>query len=289
MRVSSRTSYPYPIWCQNDDYKEKIQDKDIKINQAHNKDNYAFEFDFNNTNKDIDSLIENGEAVYECTAYCRETFTQFRVQSKTPTIAIEIPRNEVLGNVELQLDIIAVKEIRDFSSDKLNEDYKGRANFPLGAVIAEICVYKFNTIISDEQRSLDDAFAVVLNPDSNDIVYKMDSSKILILLPQKQLDAFNIVNGEYSSVMHATIVYQALLIALSKIHEYKDDEDKQWVSILSTGIEDVEDVENLEDLEDGKSYSIDDCMKIANHILQDPLKRTLDDLYDKSITENETH
>lgn len=279
MKINPKTSYPYPIWCQNDDYKENIKSSDCIIKEAHDKENYIFELQFNITNDDIASLIEREQAVYVCTAYCRSTFTQFRAESKSHAFSISIPRKEVVGEVEMQWNILAKQDIPDFYSETLNDDYQGHASFPLGAVIAEIGVYKFNTIISDEQRSLDDIFAVVLNPDTDEIIYKIDGSKVLIMLPREQLNAFNRVDGKYSSAMHVSIVFQALLIALSHIHEYRDDEEKVWVSVLAYGIECVDDVDTLDEVDD-TGYSIQDCLKIANHILQNPAKRMLNDLFE---------
>lgn len=99
MKINPKTSYPYPIWCQNDDYKENIKSSDCIIKEAHDKENYIFELQFNITNDDIASLIEREQAVYVCTAYCRSTFTQFRAESKSHAFSISIPRKEVFGEV----------------------------------------------------------------------------------------------------------------------------------------------------------------------------------------------
>ncbi len=275
MKINENTSYPYPIWSQNDDYKEKIQVSACHVEEAHDKDNYIFNLDFDNTNEDIVSLIEKDLAVYVCSAYCSETFSLFKSESKSSSFSISIPRKKVFGRVELQWIILAKKDISDFKSESLNEDYQGVVSFPAGAMIAEIGVYRFDTTISDEQRSLGDIFAVVLNPDDDGIRYNFDNDKLRIMLPQRLLEEFNSIDYKYHDTLHATIVYQALLTALSKIHNMQDD-DKLWVSILTDIIEDFEDVGNVGDDENG--FSFEDCVKIADHILQHPIERMFEEL-----------
>ena len=277
MKINSNTSYPYPIWGWKDDYKSTINDEDILITEISDKDNFVYELELRAQNEDIKKLIEQGKAIYACVAICQTTFHHYYFTSENAKFTIAIPRKEVNNKIELKWMVLTKEAIPDYQSSLLNDDYQGFATFPLGAMIGYITSFEINASICDELRSLDEIFVVVKNIESNDIRYSFDERKIKIKLPESQLEIFNNYGGKYPAIMHSTIVYQALVLAITKL---KDEDDlKDWVYILKQYI-DVMDSENIPSTDEAgdEGYTLEQAMEIANYILQDPVIRMFGDI-----------
>ena len=77
--------------------------------------------------------------------------------------------------------------------------------------------------------------------------------------------------------MHSTIVYQALVLAITKLKD--EDDSKEWVYILKQYI-DVMDSENIPSTDEAgdEGYTLEQAMEIANYILQDPVIRMFGDI-----------
>lgn len=277
MKINSNTSYPYPIWGWKDDYKSTINDEDILITEISDKDNFVYELELRAQNEDIKKLIEQGKAIYACVGICQTTFHHYYFTSENAKFTIAIPRKEVNNKIELKWMVLTKEAIPDYQSSLLNDDYQGFATFPLGAMIGYITSFEINASICDELRSLDEIFVVVKNIELNDIRYSFDERKIKIKLPESQLEIFNNYGGKYPAIMHSTIVYQALVLAITKL---KDEDDlKDWVYILKQYI-DVMDSENIPSTDEAgdEGYTLEQAMEIANYILQDPVIRMFGDI-----------
>lgn len=277
MKINSNTSYPYPIWGWKDDYKSTINDEDILITEISDKDNFVYELELRAQNEDIEKLIEQGKAIYACVGICQTTFHHYYFTSKKAKFTIAIPRKEVNNKIELKWMVLTKEAIPDYQSSLLNDDYQGFATFPLGAMIGYITSFEINASICDELRSLDEIFVVVKNIESNDIRYSFDERKIKVKLPESQLEIFNNYGGKYPAIMHSTIVYQALVLAITKLKD--EDDSKDWVYILKQYI-DVMDSENIPSTDEAgdEGYTLEQAMEIANYILQDPVIRMFGDI-----------
>lgn len=277
MKINSNTSYPYPIWGWKDDYKSTINDEDILITEILDKDNFVYELELRAQNEDIEKLIEQGKAIYACVGICQTTFHHYYFTSENAKFTIAIPRKEVNNKIELKWMVLTKEAIPDYQSSLLNDDYQGFATFPLGAMIGYITSFEINASICDELRSLDEIFVVVKNIESNDIRYSFDERKIKVKLPESQLEIFNNYGGKYPAIMHSTIVYQALVLAITKLKD--EDDSKDWVYILKQYI-DVMDSENIPSTDEAgdEGYTLEQAMEIANYILQDPVIRMFGDI-----------
>ena len=277
MKINSNTSYPYPIWGWKDDYKSTINDEDILITEISDKDNFVYELELRAQNEDIEKLIEQGKAIYACVGICQTTFHHYYFTSENAKFTIAIPRKEENNKIELKWMVLTKEAIPDYQSSLLNDDYQGFATFPLGAMIGYITSFEINASICDELRSLDEIFVVVKNIESNDIRYSFDERKIKVKLPESQLEIFNNYGGKYPAIMHSTIVYQALVLAITKLKD--EDDSKDWVYILKQYI-DVMDSENIPSTDEAgdEGYTLEQAMEIANYILQDPVIRMFGDI-----------
>ena len=277
MNINSNTSYPYPIWGWKDDYKSVINEEDILITEISDKDNFVYELELLAQNEDIERLIEQGKAIYAVVGICQTTFHHYYFTSDNAKFTIAIPRKEVNNKIELKWMVLTKEAIPDYQSSLLNDDYQGFASFPLGAMIGYITSFEINASICDELRSLDEIFVVVKNVESNDIRYSFEERKIKVKLPESQLEIFNNYGGKYPAIMHSTIVYQALVLAITKLKD--EDDSKDWVYILKQYI-DVMDSDNIPSTDEvgDEGYTLEQAMEIANYILQDPVIRMFSDI-----------
>ena len=277
MNINSNTSYPYPIWGWKDDYKSVINEEDILITEISDKDNFVYELELLAQNEDIERLIEQGKAIYAVVGICQTTFHHYYFTSDNAKFTIAIPRKEVNNKIELKWMVLTKEAIPDYQSSLLNDDYQGFATFPLGAMIGYITSFEINASICDELRSLDEIFVVVKNVESNDIRYSFEERKIKVKLPESQLEIFNNYGGKYPAIMHSTIVYQALVLAITKLKD--EDDSKDWVYILKQYI-DVMDSDNIPSTDEvgDEGYTLEQAMEIANYILQDPVIRMFSDI-----------
>lgn len=279
MKINKKTSYPYPIWGWGDDYTLEVNEDCFRITEVEDKDDYIFNLKLLVHNPDIDKCIDEGSAVYACSIDCASTFYHDFVLSVDANFQIRIPRQSVNKKVEVKWMVIANKAITNYQSELLNSDYDGRASFPKGAMLAYITSFEFHPELSGELHSFDELFIVLKNQSSSDIEYHLNHDKITILLPQEQLDIFNSAAGQkFSSVLHATIVQQALVYAICEIH---NNSNFHWADIISQYIDsyDNDDIPSWEDIKNGDEVlSIHNAIQIANDMLRDPIKRAFNNI-----------
>ena len=216
-----------------------------------------------------------------CIATCSSTFYNQFVTTKDPFISISISRDDVFGTVELKFMIVATCDIPNYSNENLNDFYEGSAFLPKGAVIALLYEGSFDAVPTSG-KTLGDILKVVKNTWDNEITTDVDNDCIRIALPEEEFNVFDTRGASIKAVLHSTIVYNALLIAIDNLPKYKADTSKSeyaWVKYLVNEIEQMDDILNVEDLSEeldtDPKYSIPEAMKIANRILKKPCKRAL--------------
>lgn len=275
MKISNKASYPYPIWGWRDDYSIEMPQYSIDDVKFTDKNNYGYELTLVNSNSDIDALIEEQKAEYICVVDCPSTGMHWYFESYSPQFHFTIPRNEVNKKIEFKWMIVAKEAIAYYESESLNKDYAGHASFPKGAMIAYITSFEVYPDVTEGVHCLDDIIAVVKNTEDAKIKYLFDQNQIRIALPEEQLQTFT-SNHILPEVLHSTIVYTALIKALSRIH--RSSETLDWVDILKQYIDPVVESEGIPSFEELDStedngYNVDQCMLIADYILQDPFMR----------------
>ena len=280
MKINSNTVYPYPIWGWKDDYKvgnpeyRPIEDSDFS-----DKDNYIYELKLTSIHPDIQKLIDEKKAINACVIDCPSTFYHSFERTYEQTIIIIVPRNEVNKRFEVKWMILSTEEIDSYQSQDLNEDYGGNSFFPLGAMIAYVTSFEVNTEVCDTPHSIDDIFAVVKNPGKSEIEYQFEKPKIRILLPEPQLETYKLSAYKYPHVILSSIVYRALVMAISKLRNYDDELD--WVYIIKQYIDTME-IDGVSSSDDNDyQFSLDECFRIADEILKHPFINLFEEISPK--------
>lgn len=276
MKLSNKISYPYPIWGWQNNYKEpEIECEVIRVVDEPNC--FSYKIDVKSHDEAIDNLIKDGKAVYACIATCSATFyNQFFNSGDKSSFVINIPCDDVCRQVNLKFIVVALEAIPLYENDNLNDFYEGQAYIPKGGVLCLLADGEFEATPCGG-KSVGDIIKVVENTWSNNIEYQTDDNKIRIALPTSQHDIFDKHGSEYPHVLHSTIVYRALLSAISELPE-NSEKEYEWVSYLKREIEDIPDVPNVEDVDKENGYTIEEAGTIVDKILRNPFYSAFDDL-----------
>ena len=277
MKLSSKITYPYPIWGWQNHY--KIPEAECTVKRIYN-DPSCFSYEINVLSHDaaIDKLLEQGKAVYACVATCSATFfNKFYNAGNDSHFHIDIPCDEVCRQVKLKFIVVAMEEIPNYVNEQLNDFYEGQAFIPKGGVLSLLAECDFEATPCGG-KSVGDVIKVVENTWSEDIEYQTNDNKIRIALPVNLHNIFDIHGAEYAHVLHSTIVYRALLTALNDLPSVVERE-YEWVIFIKREIEEMNDVPNVEDLDSEKGYSVEEASLIVDRILHNPFVSAFNDLH----------
>ena len=269
MKINSNTAYPYPIWGWKDDYKVPWPEYEpIAESDNSDKENHVFELKLKSIHPDVKKLLGEGKAINACIVDCPSTYYHDIATSSDESVIVIVPRNKVNKRVEFKWMILSTAEVDDFVSSDLNEDYDGGTSFPIGAMIAYVTSFEINADVCDAPHSIDDIFAVVKNIGGHDIEYDFSKDKIRILIPEKELDAYRARAYRFPHIILSTVVYRALVSAISKLPDIPEQLD--WVYIVKQFIDSIDDgsVPSPDDCD--YQYALDECFKIADKMLQSP-------------------
>jgi len=276
MKLSNKIAYPYPIWGWQNNYKSS----DIKCTISWiNDDPRVFKYMAAVETHDpaIDKLIQDGKAVYACVATCSSTFyNEFFNKGKDPEFTIQIQRENVCQLVKLRFIIVAIEPIPNYYNDNLDDFYEGRAYIPKGGILTLLAEADFEATPCGG-KSVGDIIKVVENTWSDDIEYQTNNPKLRIALPSSQFNIFETQGPEFPHVLHATIVYRALLTAIGDLPD-AIDKDYEWVNYLKTEIDEISDVPSVDELDLDKGYTIEEAGLIVDTLLKNPFFLAFGDL-----------
>lgn len=172
----------------------------------------------------------------------------------------------------------------DYKNHGLNTDYDGHIiNLHKGdlLVVYNKCSIPLNLNLRNI-RNIKSFMTVQRNTRENEhsVTYDLDSSKILILLPNEMMNEYNkksTSGGEEEkrkTILKASLYLQALTYALLNYDAYKDKE-YMWVNALTYRMNepDIKDfckeiISN--DANDSNSGNMDDLFKLAHMMLNQP-------------------
>lgn len=238
--------YPYPVLASfNDDYKNNSFNVNMSIQLSPN-DVKVFlvpELD----NKEILNLIETKKAGF--IVHVENSLTSYRkvvAVSKEGT-TMEILADNVEGLISFCPFIVALEDIKDFSSESFNIDYKDVTfDFEKGNILAigkevQLRLEKEN----DDLANVPSIFSVteIKNPDIKDIIINIEGDKINIQLPTQSFKEFKLAmaNPKSMSVIHSMIIIPSLMKCFEEVKSrYNDEkflfEGKRWYRVVKKAL-----------------------------------------------------
>ena len=235
-------------------------------------DSYKVVIQCNLHNRDLETLIQERRAEFFCDITCTNTVYRSYVVSNNANIVIEIPRKQVKGKVEFTCILVARDSFSAYANSEAHSDYDGYTfTLDKGDLLAFFGEFSFDADIKYEKLKAVSSFMEVIENES--ILYTgvdLKRPKIEVQLPSSEYKAYSsdAISHEvtFAPIFHASIVLNALLIALYNFDEHKD---YLWAKALKYRIDNEEQFQAL---------SIDekeDIPELAQRLLGNPFSRLL--------------
>lgn len=263
-------SFPYPVLGTGDDI---MPMPSMNVTQSADRFKYTFDIDFVMENADIQRYVDEGYAEYTCEVDCQKTNFRISYKSKTPHLHIELNRQEVMGEIRFFNTIALLKPIYGYSNKQSHEDYKGFAiDLGLGDILAYLGEFTYDAEIKYDKLHAISSFMEIKELASLETPrFDLTGDKIMILLPTKLFNTYKekIRGPKFANVIHASLVFNALMYALYNYDAYAD---RIWARTLAYRVDSEANLKRFH-LNDPT-----DVPNLANELLGNPYERLFDNL-----------
>lgn len=286
MNVDKMT-LPYPVLGINDDVLPRPEISEIKLTSE--DDCYTFSFDAICKNEKINQLVNDGFAKFVCEVACSRTFMRECHTQKEPHFEITVPKQRVVGRVDFEVTITVVKPISAYTNAQFHEDYAGFSfNLEPGDLLGYISHFYYDVDIKyDKLNAVGSFMEINKNPSGNDTRIELGHDKISILLPNTMYEEYRRYvsnNRKVASVIHASIVFNALIEALYNIEDY---EQYLWARTIVFRLNSDNKLMQFKGIEDSQIVNKDKVFDLAQALLGDPYKRLFTCLQELSSSDDD--
>lgn len=286
--MKNNVSFPHPVLGVNDSVLPVLAPDCVKAEPIERKENnYIFKFRLHQENKRIQSYIDCGMADYVCEVDCSRTFYTRVYAQGGPDFEIKIPYTDVDGHVDITFYIVSKVGIpaysNDFNPDYCNDDGTNPSFFiHSGDILVLFPRMSYNVSVNIDNMFAVGSFMQIVKAadDIKTVNFNLSNDIINIELPRDMFEQYDIFNDtDYVSIVHASLVFNALVYALQNINE-AEYEGKSWSDSIKFIIQTNPMLRDLD-------YSdLNNAFEIATIMLGDPYRRLFDGLY--SIINNDT-
>jgi len=228
MKISNNSSFPYPVLGIRNDIQPGLPDDALVMYETTSGTyDYGFIIKLHFENPYIQSLIDDGKAIFTCMADCAKTSYNKCFTSKTPQLEITIPRRSVYGRVNLQVYVTAVEEIPDYDNPGKHEDFDGfKFNIEPGEILVAFPPAKIDTDLRSDVLHVAGTYMEIREDDKATEPYHMlQANKIGIVLPSNMFRVYKSKIGEQNvQIIHSSLAFNALMYALFNLDDYRDSE-----------------------------------------------------------------
>jgi len=271
-------SFPHPVLSYyNDDIIPKLETDSIICDKPDStNDEYSFNIKLKLKNTDILRLLASDRAIYTCEVDCQKTFLRFCLSSKDPSFTIKIPRSKVRGDIVFTCLVIAKKTIKDYYNSGFNSDYDYNTfDLDEGDLLVAFPQKTYNVDIKYDKLQSAGSFMQIRKDETGKerVFFDISGDKIDIVLPEALYDTYiaNIRNdSNFNSVIHSSIVFNALVYALYNI---RNKENMLWAKTIKYRLDSEQEFSKFDMEEDS-----DTIPEIAQLLLGNPYQRLFDSL-----------
>lgn len=268
--------YPYPVLADYlDDYNNCSFDSEIAVSREGY--NIVIGFSAELTSATITDLISEGSAKYVYHIECAQT--GFRTVYSTCDLnsAYKISDKKINGKLQICPFIVASKDIENYTSEELHEDYDGETfNIESGCVMAV-----GNMVTADIIKDTDDlantpsVFSIVRNADTEcgQMLVDYSGRKIVIKLPLNDYYSYKTLSNNpiAQPMLNSLTVIPALTFVLSElkllsIEERRENSDSLWYKTIRKALStkfncDIE----------SEDYINENTIELAQKLINDPI------------------
>ena len=247
---------PYPVLSKRDDISPSLGEDCLRAEVSQTESDFCFKIELKQDNEDILRLIQDGDAEYTCEVECSRTFYRNCIKSKEPRFDIRIHRNEVCREINFSCLVVAKHTIKGYANQGFHPDYAGnRFDMEPGDLLVAFPNFSYNTDIRYD--SLHNAGAFMQFRENGDKTEKLTRYDITgdiidIVLPsdlyQAYVESFPRDNKNFASILHSSLVCNALSYALFRITDYPDT---RWARSIRYRLQNEKDLAGFSLTEEG--------------------------------------
>ncbi|WP_303332195.1 hypothetical protein [uncultured Muribaculum sp.] len=272
MKLDKNAIYPHPIWGWTEDFigEEPKVNLEITINDLDQE--IVIRLSMENSNEDIEKLIESGCAKYQIVVECSKTFFSCKAQSDSLPLELRFPASSVYNTFICAASIVAVNKINGFPFQNVSDDYEGIVDFEKGATVAFLEEKRVSLRAVNNSINLNNFISYVRKEGIDNFEYKFDGDKIQIGCPSNIYRAFENFDGEHPSLSNGLIVRDAFLQGVLNIKKAIYAE-KDWCIFLKEFIQSLTDT-NI-DLDNDITPTYDEACDVADKLLSNPRENAI--------------
>lgn len=268
--------YPYPVLSSySNDYRTGAFDVAIDIV----RDGYDLRIDFlaTLTCQSLQDCIKQGKAKFVYHLECAQTGFRTVVQTDKVSDVYTLLCKSVNGKLQICPFIVAVDDLKSYTSPDFHEDYQGIAfDIEAGCVMA---VGKMVTV--DISKDIDDLantpsiFNICKNSDdtSRQMVVDMSQRKIIIKLPVNDFYSYKALSTTplAQPILNSLTVVPALVYVLEElralpIQERAENADTLWYKVLRRALLTQFDCEI-----ESEDFNNQNCLVLAQKLINNPI------------------
>lgn len=282
MKISN-LSFPYPVLGIGDDVEPRPSI--LRADVSKTARNFIFDVELDMANRDIAAHIAKGNAQYACEVECSSTLFRECYLYDKPHFHFELNRATVAGRISFQVSVVVIKPIKNYYNSRFNQDYFN-LYFDLepGDLLAFIGQFNYDADIKyNKLRSVGSFMQITEGKMDKMPTFDLGGDKINIKLPTDMYNQYKrsiLGNKQFSTIIHSSLVFNALVTALLYINE---NAETLWARTLKYRIDNSPELEQFRSTLDYPEA--EDIMKLAQVLLMDPYKRLFDSL--SNLTDQE--
>jgi len=286
MRIEN-VSLPYPVLGISDDIRPTLEETGCSnpvILISEEGDLFRISVTLKLENTDIVNYIRDEFAEFSVEVSCHSTMYRNCISSLTPVFSFTVEKKLLNGRLYFESFVIARKDILNYRNEGLNPDYEGHViNLHKGDLL--VAYNKCSIPLNLDLRNIRNMKSFITvqksnNPNEHTVAYELDSSKILIILPEEMMEEYNKKPSHTSEpkerkvILKASLYLNALTYALLHYQKYKD-RDLMWVNALSYRMKEPDIKDFCKDIinsdsSNSESQNMDYLFKLAHMMLNQP-------------------
>lgn len=273
-------SLPYPVLGISDDVFPLLKNDCVSIEEpVVTADSILFKVHLKQNNKEITQFIKKGKAEYVCEVNCPRTFFRSCYKQNSPNFVIEIPRKSVSGRIEFDSFVTVKSAIEHYHNTQFNPDYEGVFfDMEPGDVLVAFPPGSYNLDIKYDKLFAAGSFMQIVDggDDNRPTWINFKSDTIYIMVPPKMFKLYNeriAADRDYITIIHSSIVFNALVLALYNIED-PECENRKWAESIKYRIKTEPALSKFDITEKSQYYDL------AQTLLEDPYQRMFNHLTD---------
>lgn len=294
MNITKRL-YTYPVLSEErDDYIDSIFDAEVQY-KMNGVNNLLFNFDIEMDNKDLQSMILEGEAEYVIHIECANTSFRTAIHDISNHVSKEIPIGRVNGRIEIIVLMVTKKDVHHFRNSNWDDDYEG-ISFELskGSILAYKNIPAIDIVKNyEELNGASSIFKVYkrLTNESKPMEVDLSSAQIGIGLGLQEYEIYSRFcdKEEFQPILNSMIVFPALVYVFEELKQDNGIDNysgRNWYISLARAYE-----KRGVGLENELLNTDKTSIQLAQEAMELPLKAALRkfvDLFENSEEEEDT-